>query len=77
VKNLFAAALAINLLPGCTFFERVQKCDVPMPTQEARARGWSAVLDNGNRQEIEATIYGEAYNKEVLPYLLSQTKVHN
>lgn len=134
MKNLFAAALALSLLTGCTFFERPQKCDLPMPTREAHAREWPAVLDNGNRQEIQAAaiadaqadiaarrpraawtggiacwavgvpvenidlvknlpniplpcgctepllgpaaIYAEAYNKEVLPYLLSRNEFH-
>jgi hypothetical protein len=133
MKNLFAAALALSLLTGCTFFEeRPQKCDLPMPAREAQARGWPAVLDNGNRQEIQAAaiadaqadiaasrprvawtggiaswavgvpiediglvknlpniplpcgcteplleqaaIYAEAYNKEVLPYLLHKNE---
>ena len=49
MKNLFAAAFTLSLLTGCTFFERTQKCDLPMPTREAHARNWPAILDNGVR----------------------------
>jgi hypothetical protein len=60
MKNLFLAAIALSLLTGCQFFERVQKCQLSTPASEACARGWPAVLDYGNRQEIQAAAVADA-----------------
>jgi hypothetical protein len=60
MKNLFLAATALSLLTGCQFFGRVQKCQLPAPASEARARGWPAVLDYRNRQEIQAAAVADA-----------------
>jgi hypothetical protein len=135
MKNLFAILVAFSLLTGCQFLEpRPIKCDRFVSTSEASARGWPAVLQNGDRQEIQAAaiedaradiaagkprvaftggivswavgippgdmdkiknfatvplpcgcteplleqaaIYAEAYNKEILPYLITKNEFH-